>query len=102
MMSLKKSVLLGAAAVACVVGASRTQAFAEPRDTRAQQAWNGEWTAGIQQEPIRETVSGDAVVVAAYMALWVILLLYVLRLSMQLRAIRRDTDELKRRIGEGG
>lgn len=69
----------------------------------ASRAWDGSWTAGLGgEEPIRETVSGEVVVVVAYMALWVILLLYVVRLSFGLKALERDVRALQRRLDEGG
>jgi CcmD family protein len=41
-------------------------------------------------------------VVLAYGAVWVIVLIYVLRLAAGLRGLRRETDELKRLIEESG
>jgi CcmD family protein len=62
-------------------------------------AWGGGWKAGVE-ETTRDVVSGEAMVVIAYTAVWVILLLYVLRLAAELRALRRETEDLKRMIEE--
>lgn len=82
---------------------ARTSPAQTPGEGRAAHAWDGGWKAGLgEEEPARETVSGEAMVVAAYAALWVLMLLYVVRLTMELKALRRDTDELRRRLDEPG
>lgn len=70
--------------------------------SQAARAWEGEWKAGVVEEPVRDSVSGEGVVVAAYLALWIILFLYVVRLSMNLNALRRDIEELRRRLEAQG
>lgn len=75
---------------------------AQVPDTPAARVWDGGWKAGLDEEPARETVSGEVMVVAAYMALWVILLLYVVRLSAGLKALQRDAEALQRRLDEAG
>ncbi len=94
-----------AAVIACVVAGlflARASPAQAPADGPAAHAWDGGWKAGLGEEPARETVSSEAMVVAAYAALWVLLLLYVVRLSMELKALRRDTEELRRRLDEPG
>ncbi len=95
----------GAAVIGCVLAGlflARTSPAQAPGEGPAAHAWDGGWTAGLGEEPARETVSGEAMVVAAYAALWVLLLLYVVRLSMEVKALRRDTEELRRRLDEPG
>ena len=66
--------------------------------------WSNGWKAGIE-ETQRDVVSGETMVVLAYGAVFVVLMLYVLRLSAEMRALRRETEELRRavedRIGSG-
>ncbi len=86
--------------VAALAGLSSTAQAGS--GTTAAQAWDEGWTAGLREEAERETVSGEAVVVAAYAAVWVLVLLYVVRLSAEVRALKRDTEELRRRLDEKG
>ncbi len=103
--SARGSGFKAAVVIGCVLAGlflARTAPAQAPGDGRAAHAWDGGWKAGLSEEPARETVSGEATVVAAYAALWVLLLLYVVRLTMELKALRRDTDELRRRLDEPG
>ena len=64
-------------------------------------AWSNGWKAGIE-ETQRDVVSGETMVVLAYGAVFVVLMLYVLRLSAEMRALRRETEELRRAIEDRG
>jgi hypothetical protein len=56
--------------------------------------------AGFAVDEGRDVVSGELMVVLAYIAIWVILLGFVARSWFELRALRREADELKRVIEE--
>lgn len=65
---------------------------------RAAQAWEDGWKAGVEE--VQESISGEAMVIAAYSVLWLIVFVFVLRLAVKLRTARRDLEELKRRVSE--
>lgn len=55
-------------------------------------ASGGGWSDG------QEKVQGDTMVVAAYMALWLILLVFVLRLAARQRSLRKEISELQKQV----
>jgi len=93
--------LLAALLLAGAGGAFASDEPAGGAPAAASNAWSGGWKAGLEEQD-REVVSGDTMVVAAYGAMWVIVLLYVARLAAELRRLRRETDELRRQIEEAG
>lgn len=73
----------------------RTQEAPRPTVPASQGAWTGDWKAGVEAGQVQESVSGEAFVVAAYGALWLILFLFVLRLASLNAANRRELAGLK-------
>ncbi|NOZ02579.1 MAG: hypothetical protein GXP54_11910 [Deltaproteobacteria bacterium] len=66
--------------------------FCLPATVLAQNATGQGWREGQEQ------IQGDTMVVAAYMALWLILLLFVLRIASRQRTLKADILELKKKI----
>ena len=88
-----------ALALAFVAGAASTAGAEPAREAPpAAGAWSGTWSAGVDEA--RDVVSGETMLVAAYCAIWAILLIYVLRLAAQVRGLRRETEDLRRLVDE--
>jgi hypothetical protein len=84
---------LAALAVLAVPAAAWAQQGDAPAS--GQKAWAGDWKVGVDEGQARDEVSGEAMVVAAYGALWLILILFVLRAQALVGGLRRESAELK-------
>jgi CcmD family protein len=63
-------------------------------------AWSGGWNAGVAPGSAPEQVSGEMMVVLAYGAIWILLLVFVWRIHSQMATLRRETAELRRLLDE--
>lgn len=89
--------VMGLAALAVLAAplASRAQQPGGGDPATPQKAWAGDWKVGVDEGQARDEVSGEAMVVAAYGALWLILILFVLRAQALVGALKRESAELK-------
>ena len=86
---------LAVLAVLAIPVASRAQQGEGTAAAPAQKAWAGDWNAGVAEGQARDEVSGETVVIAAYGALWLVLIVFVLRIQSLVGGLRRESAELK-------
>jgi CcmD family protein len=75
-------------------------------DRPAPEPLSRDYTLGIEKtpagQPVQEEVSGGTMVMLAYGALWLIVLVYVVRLALQVGRLRGEMQELARHVAEKG